>query len=87
VAIAEAMAAGRAVVATRVGGVPFMVADGRTGLLVEPGDVRGLADAAITLLKDPERRLAYGRAARFEAERRFRLEAVVERTIGLYNSL
>ncbi len=87
VVVAEAMAAGRPVVATAVGGVPYMVADGQTGLLAQPGDASGLAEAAIALVRDPVRRSAFGRAARTAAERRFRLAAVVERTLALYESL
>ena len=87
VVIAEAMAAGRPVVATAVGGVPFMVAEGETGLLAAPGDVQGLADAAIALLQDHARRLAFGRAGRRAAERRFRLAVVLQRTTELYQAL
>jgi glycosyltransferase involved in cell wall biosynthesis len=87
VVIAEAMAAGRPMVATAVGGVPFMVADGQTGLLTQPGDVRGVAHAASALLCDPAQRLAFGRAARAQAEQRFRLNAVVEQTVTLYRDL
>jgi glycosyltransferase involved in cell wall biosynthesis len=52
VAIIEAMAARRAVVATRVGGVPDVVRDGQTGLLVEPGDPKGLAAAVQRVFED-----------------------------------
>jgi glycosyltransferase involved in cell wall biosynthesis len=64
VSLIEAMASGRAVVATRVGGVPDVVDDGVTGHLVAPGDPRGLADAMVGLLADPERRRAFGAAGR-----------------------
>lgn len=84
VVIAEALAAGRPVVATRVGGVPFMVAEGETGLLVDPGDAAGTASAVLALLRDPARRLAYGRAGRAAAEQRFGLTAVTARTVALY---
>jgi glycosyltransferase involved in cell wall biosynthesis len=87
VTVAEAMAAGRAVVATRVGGVPYMIEDGENGLLAEAGDADAVARAAIALLADRERRLAYGRAARAAAERRFRLDAIVDRTLALYGRL
>jgi glycosyltransferase involved in cell wall biosynthesis len=87
VVVAEAMAAARPVVATRVGGVPFMVQEGETGFLAEPGDAAGLAEATIRLLARPDLRRAFGQAGRAEAERRFRLASVVERTVALYRNL
>src|SRR5262249_20388879 len=60
----EAMAAGRAVVASRVGGIPELVADGETGLLVPPGDAEQLAAAIVRLLADAGLRQAMGRAGR-----------------------
>jgi glycosyltransferase involved in cell wall biosynthesis len=87
VAVAEAMAAGRPAVATAVGGVPFMVQEGETGFLAEPGDAAGLAEATIRLLARPDLRRAFGQAGRAEAERRFRLASVVERTVALYRNL
>ncbi len=87
VAVAEAMAAARPVVATQVGGVPFMVADGITGRLVAPGDSAGVVRATLSLLGDPDLRLACGRAARAAAEERFRLSRVVARTVDLYRQL
>src|SRR5262249_6345653 len=64
VSLIEAMAAGRPVVATRVGGVPDLVEDGVNGLLVESGDVEGLAKAMMILLRDSERASAMGLAGR-----------------------
>lgn len=87
VAVAEAMAAGRPVVATSVGGLPFMVADGITGKLAAPADAAGFAQAVLSLLGDPDLRLACGRAARAAAEERFRLRKVVARTVDLYRQL
>ena len=63
-ALLEAMAAGLPVVATRVGGVPEVVADGDTGILVPSGDVHALAGAITELLNDPERRRATGQRGR-----------------------
>jgi glycosyltransferase involved in cell wall biosynthesis len=60
----EAMAVGRAVIAPREGGPTEIVADGESGLLVAPRDPDALARAIVTLLRDPARRLAMGRAAR-----------------------
>jgi len=85
--VSEAMAAGRPLVATRAGGVPLMVRDGVTGFLTDPGDVVGLAQATLALLVQPDRCRAFGEAARAEAEQRFRLAVVVERTMALYDDL
>src|SRR5581483_6705553 len=60
----EAMAAGRPVVASRIGGLPFTVADGSTGLLCEPGDPDDLARQIELLLDDPALRERTGRAGR-----------------------
>jgi colanic acid/amylovoran biosynthesis glycosyltransferase len=64
VALMEALAAERAVVASRVSGIPELVVDGETGLLVEPGDPTALADAIERLLDDPLLRSTLGRAGR-----------------------
>jgi glycosyltransferase involved in cell wall biosynthesis len=61
--ILEAMAAGKAVVATRVGGIPEAVVDGETGLLVPPHDPPALADALLSLLRNPSRAEEMGTAA------------------------
>jgi glycosyltransferase involved in cell wall biosynthesis/2-polyprenyl-3-methyl-5-hydroxy-6-metoxy-1,4-benzoquinol methylase len=71
VALVEAAAAGVAAVATRVGGVPSVVEDGATGLLVAPGDAAAIASAVTSLLTDPARRRAMGDAARVRAVERY----------------
>ena len=58
--IAEAMAAGVPVLATRTGGVPYLVGDGRTGRLVDVGDVDGLAEALVEILSGAEGRARLG---------------------------
>lgn len=63
----EAMSLGRAVVASRAGGLPEVVADGETGLLTGVGDAAGLAAALVALLTDPARREAMGAAGRARA--------------------
>ena len=87
VVIGEAMAVGVAVVATRVGGVPHMVLDGTTGQLVDYGDVRGLSAALRSLLAGKAMRQAMEQRARAQAERRFRLAGVAERTRDVYASI
>jgi starch synthase len=75
--ILEAMGAGKAVVATRVGGNPEAVSDGETGLLVPPQNPVALASAIIELLRDPGRAEAMGRAGMERARERFSLSAMV----------
>jgi glycosyltransferase involved in cell wall biosynthesis len=84
VAIIEAMAAARAVVATSVGGVADVVEDGRTGLLVRSGDSDGFAAALHRLAENPAERLALGAAARREVARRFSSERLVDDIDRLY---
>jgi glycosyltransferase involved in cell wall biosynthesis len=85
VALMEAMASGVPVVATRLSGIPELVQDGVTGLLVEPGDAHGLAAAMARLLDDDELagRLAAG--ARELVERSFSLTREAERLGDLFD--
>ncbi len=76
--VLEAMAAGRAVVATRVGDVTEAVVDGETGILVEPGDVAAFALALEQLAADPTRVAAMGFAARERQQRLFAHEAMLD---------
>ena len=64
IAVLEAMAMERAVVATVTGGLPEIVQNGETGLLVPPGDAGALAEAVVALLSDPARAAAMGKAGR-----------------------
>lgn len=82
-AVLETMASGRAVIATAVGGIPDMIEDGVSGLLVPPGDETALAAAIATLLSDPARRAALGQAARQRVAARFNLTAQVTRLTAL----
>jgi predicted O-methyltransferase YrrM len=75
----EAMAAGLPVVASRIGGLPFTVADGATGLLCEPGDPDDLARKLETLLDDPELRARMGQAGRRWFEEHYAWPVIVDR--------
>ena len=86
VACAEAMAHGRAVVATAVGGLPDMVVDGKTGLLVPPGDARSLRAAIDRLLADADLRRRLGAAGRERIARLSSWERVIDQTRAAYES-
>jgi alpha-maltose-1-phosphate synthase len=83
----EAMACGTAVVGSRVGGVPEVVADGETGLLVPPGDPAALADAINVLLAAEHRAAQMGRLGRVRAETQFGWDTVAAQTVALYTAL
>ena len=83
----EAMACGAAVVASRVGGIPEVVADGETGLLVPPDDHAALADAINVLVRDTGRAAAMGRLGRKRAIAEFGWQAVAAQTVALYAEL
>jgi len=85
--IEQAMAARVPVVATRVGGVDYLVDHGRTGFVVEFGDTRGLAEAMTRLLTDAELRARMGVAGRDEADRRFRATVVARQTREVYDQI
>lgn len=80
----EAGACGVAVVAARVGGLPEVVADGESGLLVEPDDPIALASAIDALLCDPARRAALGAGGRALVCRRFGWKKIAEETEAVY---
>jgi starch synthase len=72
------------VIASAVGGLPEIVADGETGLVVPPADAGALADAMVVLARDLPRAEAMGAAGRERALREFTPERCVERTEELY---
>ncbi len=75
----EALAQGKPVVASRVGGVPEVVSDGRSGLLIGPGDPGQLTDAIVRLVSDPVAAARMGEYGRECVERTFRIEHTLER--------
>jgi glycosyltransferase involved in cell wall biosynthesis len=86
-AILEAMACGKPVVATRINGVPEAVVDGRTGLLVEAGDEAGIADAVLRLLDQPDLARQMGREGRRVVEQQFALDRFVRQVEHLYGEV
>lgn len=86
-AVLEAMAAGRAVVATSVGGVPEIIEEGCSGLLVPPGDADALAAALRRLIDAPALRADLGRAAAERVRQEFTLPRMVAETESLYRRL
>jgi len=87
VVITEAMAAGRPVVATAVGGVPYMVEAGKTGWLVPPGDTDVLVSALASALQSPDACIRMGEAARQEALARFHPDRVAEQHVRVYRQV
>lgn len=85
--VAEAMAVGLPIVASNVGGLPEMVDDGTTGLLVAPGDPAALAAACSDLLANPSRAAAMGRAGRLLVRERFDIGVQSQQLADLYAAL
>ena len=85
--VLEAMAAGLPVISTAVGGVPELVQDGATGLLVTAGDADALAEAIMQMGRDPMRRAVMGDAARQTALQRFDVRVMSRAYAALYQQL
>ena len=85
--VLEAMARGKPVIATRVGGLPDLIEQGRTGYLVEPEDAKSLADRMEDVARDPGSAARLGLAGRERIEREFALDRMVSRHVELYRTL
>jgi glycosyltransferase involved in cell wall biosynthesis len=85
--VLEAMRAGLAVVASDVGGVGEALDNGNKGILVPRGDPVALSEALGGLIEDADRRRRLGTAARLAYESRFQLDAMVDRTVAVYESV
>jgi glycosyltransferase involved in cell wall biosynthesis len=85
--IMEAMAAGKPVISTAVGGVPELVEDGRSGLLVPRGSPKALAEAVNLMVKNHEAREAMGRASLGLATERFDARVMTRAYEGLYDEI
>ncbi len=86
-ALIEGMSSGIPVVATRIGGMPEVIEDGATGVLVPPDDPSALAEAIQDLLSNAEERRAMGAAGRERALRHYKWAAVADKTLEVYRSL
>jgi len=87
VAVLQAGAAGIPVVGARVGGIPEIIEDGRTGVLFPPGDAGALATAITRIVKDREAARAMGERARARIEARFSVGAMVEGNLDVYREV
>lgn len=83
----DAMACGKPVVATTAGGIPEVVVDGETGVLVPPRDHAAMAAAIVRLLQDRELRQRMGHAGLVRARRRFSAERMVQETVRVYRKV
>jgi glycosyltransferase involved in cell wall biosynthesis len=83
-AVVEAMAGGRAVVATDVGDIPYLVEDGKTGFVVPRGDDSALVERMVKLITDQDLCRSMGEAGRAKAERDFGLDRLVSETLAAY---
>jgi len=86
-AVLEAQALGKPVIASRVGSVPEMIVDGESGLLCEPGDLEAFASAALRLLRDEELRRRMGAAGREHIHSEFREEIMIEQYFRLFERI
>jgi glycosyltransferase involved in cell wall biosynthesis len=84
--ILEAMASARPVVSTRLAGIPELVVQGETGILVSPSDTSALSNALEELLREPELRLRYGRAGRTCIEQHFQIENTVMPLLKMFEN-
>lgn len=87
VVVLEALASGKPVVASRVGGIPEAIEPGRNGILVDPGDTRQLSDALLTILSDDHIRDGMGRVARLDAESKYDWKKIADRYVAEFKSL
>jgi len=82
----EAMASGKPLVGTTVGGIPALIDEGKNGFLVPPGDPQKLAEAIVAVLENPQRRIEMGKFSRQKAVNEFSWEKIAQETLKIYES-
>jgi sugar transferase (PEP-CTERM/EpsH1 system associated) len=87
ITLLEAMAGGKPIVATRVGGIPEVIEHNINGLLIPSGNIEALLDAILELLRDTEKAKQLGAAAERKFERNFSLSSMVEKYQEVYEAL
>jgi glycosyltransferase involved in cell wall biosynthesis len=85
-AAVEALAAGKPVVAYAVGGLPEVITDGEDGRVVPAGDQQAFVEEVVSLLEEPERRMAYGRYGR-QAANRFDIDTHIDTLLACYREI
>jgi glycosyltransferase involved in cell wall biosynthesis len=85
--VMDAMAAGKAVVVAAAGGLPELVEDGKTGLVVPPKNPEALAKGLLDLLEDRKKREHFGRQAQAHAQKKFGRNAMVEANLAVYREM
>jgi len=85
--IIEAMAIGLPVIATRVGGIPELVIENKTGILVEPNNVKELANALLLLAKDPALRMEMSKSAKTLYKQKYHEDVIKEHWIAIYKQI
>jgi glycosyltransferase involved in cell wall biosynthesis len=83
----EAMACGKPVIATKAGGIPEVIADGKTGFIVEPANSKAIANAIAVLLGDEEMRLKMGEQGKKIADEKYNAETVAKRVLIVYENI
>ena len=81
----EASAANLPIITTNVGGIPEVIRNGETGVLIEPEDETALTQAITGLIENPEKRTWFGRNARALVEREYRIDTMIEKTLRVYS--
>jgi glycosyltransferase involved in cell wall biosynthesis len=86
-AILEAMSVGLPVISTKINGIPELVADGETGILVTPGDINALESAILKLLNEPETRSSMGEKGKARVETLFSIDVATTKLCQIYDEL